>query len=192
MALRIYLRKNEKNDKVGTLNNWYAFVDNQPPIGIEDLAELIKEHNVGFSKGSIIGILRDMVSVIRRLVLNGQPVKIDDLAIFKAHIENNGGWSDLQDVSLHVGGDDDNIRALRLVAQATGDFTRAELTKEAHLVLDRQSQQMISAANNAPNAPQDGGGTTQPDNGDDDSSSDNGSGIDPVNPGGGGSYGNDD
>lgn len=145
MSLRIYINKNE-NDKVGVVGNYYARVDNNPPIGIDELAEQIKEHNIGFSKGSIIGILKDMVSIIRHDVLMGQPVKIDDLAIFKASVENKGGWADLQDVNLHIGGKDDNIQAVKLVAQATGDFTRAELSKDGKLVLDRESARMVAAA----------------------------------------------
>lgn len=151
MALRLYIRQNETNDKVGTVGNYYAHVDNLPPIGIEELAELIKEHNIGFSRGSIVGILKDMVSIIRSQVLSGQPVKIDNLAIFKASVENKGGWADLKDVSLRIGGDSDNIQAIRLLAQATGDFTRAELSKDGRLVLDRQSQQMVTSAGGNPN-----------------------------------------
>lgn len=157
--LRIYISQNE-NEKVGAVGNYYARVDNLPPIGIDDLAELIKEHNIGFSKGSIVGILKDMVSIIRRQVLNGQPVKIDDLAIFKASVENRGGWPELKDVSLRIGGKDDNIHAIRLVAQATGDFTKSELSKEGRLVLDRQSAAMVAAAGGNP----DGSDTTDPTN----------------------------
>ena len=149
MALRIYLSQNE-NEKVGVVGNYYARVDNMPPIGIDELAELIKEHNVGFSKGSIVGILKDMVSIIRHEVLSGQPVKIDDLAIIKASVENRGGWADLKDVSLRIGGEKDNIQAIRLVAQATGDFTKAELSKDGRLVLDRESQRMVQAAGGNP------------------------------------------
>lgn len=156
MALRIYLSQNETNEHVGTVGNYYARVDNNPPIDIDELAELIKEHNIGFSKGSIVGILKDMVTIVRRQVLNGQPVKIDNLAIFKASIENKGGWPTLKDVNLHIGGENDNIRDIHLLAQATGDFTRSELSKEVKLVLDRQSQQMVSAAGGNP----DGSGTT--------------------------------
>lgn len=163
MALRCYLTQNENNDKVGVLGNWYLRIDNMPPIGIDELADLIKEHNIGFSRGSIVGILRDMVTIIRRQVLNGQPVKIEDLAIFKASVENKGGWADLKDVSLRIGGEKDNVQAIHLLAQATGDFTRTELSKEARLVLDRQSQQLVSAAGGNPNG--DNG------NDDDDSSS---------------------
>ena len=151
MALRIYLSKNE-NEKVGVVGNYYARVDNLPPIGINELAALIKEHNVGFSEGSIVGILRDMVKIIRSQVLSGQPVKIDGLAIFKASVENCGGWADLKDVSLRIGGDKDNIQAIRLLAQATGDFTKAELSKDGRLVLDRESQRMVAAVGGNPDA----------------------------------------
>ena len=156
MALRIYLSQNE-NDKVGVVGNYYARVDNLPPIGIDELADLIKEANIGFSKGSIVGILKDMVTIIRRQVLSGQPVKIDDLAIFKASVENKGGWSDLKDVSLRIGGDKDNIQAIRLLAQATGDFTKSELSKDGRLVLDRQSAALVAAAGGDP----EGEGTTE-------------------------------
>ena len=183
MALRIFIRQNENNDKVGVLNNYYAYVDNLPPIDIDQLAGLIKEHNIGFSKGSIVGILKDMVAIIRRQVLNGQPVKIDDLAIFKANVENCGGWTSLKDVSLRIGGERDNIRAIHLVAQATGDFTRAELSKEAKLVLDRQSQQMVTAAGGNP----DGDGSGDDSSGDGDGGGENipGGGGEQI-PGGGG------
>lgn len=165
--LRIYIAQNE-NEKVGTVGNYYARVDNLPPIGIDHLADLIKEHNIGFSKGSIVGILKDMVSIIRRQVLNGQPVKIDDLAIFKASVENRGGWSDLKDVSLRIGGEKDNIHALRLVAQATGDFTKSELSKEGRLVLDRQSAALVRAAGGNPDgdsSDSSGNGDTQENDG---------------------------
>ena len=160
MALRIYISQNENNDKVGTVGNYYARVDNMPPIGISELAKLIKEHNIGFSEGSIVGILTDMVDIIRSQLLMGQPVKLENLAIFKASVENKGGWADLKDVSLRIGGDKDNIQAIRLVAQATGDFTKAELSKDGKLVLDRESQRKVQAAGGNPDTTSDdqGGG----------------------------------
>lgn len=149
MALRIYISQNE-NEKVGVVGNYYARVDNMPPIGITELARLIKEHNIGFSEGSIVGILTDMVDIIRGQLLMGQPVKLDNLAIFKASVENKGGWSDLKDVSLRIGGEKDNIQAIRLVATATGDFTKAELSKDGKLVLDRESARLVAAAGGDP------------------------------------------
>lgn len=160
MALRIYISQNE-NEKVGVLGNWYARVDNLPPIGIDELADLVKEHNIGFSKGSIKGILEDAVAIIRGQLLMGQPVKLDNLAIFKASVENRGGWSDLKDVSLRIGGEKDNIQAIRLVAQATGDFTKAELSKDGKLVLDREAARLVSDAGGDPDGSGDGNGGSQ-------------------------------
>ena len=187
MALRVYVSQNE-NEKVGTVGNYYARVDNLPPIGIDELADLIKEHNVGFSKGSIVGILKDMVSIIRHEVLSGQPVKIDDLAIIKASVENKGGWADLKDVSLRIGGEKDNIQAIRLVAQATGDFTKQELSKDGRLVLDRESQRKVQAAGGNPDTTSDdqGGGGSGSSTGD--NTGGNGGGSN----GGGGSDDDDD
>lgn len=180
MALKVYITQNE-NEKVGTNGNWYARVDNMPPIGINELADLVKAHNIGFSKGSIKGILEDAVAIIRGQVLMGQPVKLDNLAIFKASVENKGGWPTLADVNLHIGGEKDNIQAIRLLAQATGDFTRAELSKDGKLVLDRESQRLVSAAGGNPDAtPTDS--SDSPSDSSDSSSDDAGEG--PINPGG--------
>lgn len=167
MALRTYLSQNESNDKVGVVGNWYLRADNNPPITLTDVAKLIKEHNIGVSEGTIIGVLTDFVNVVRTQVLNGQPVKIDGLAIFKASIENRGGWSNLKDVSLHIGGENDNVQSIRLLAQATGDFTRVELSKDGKLVLDRASARLVKAAGGTveddtttDTTDQQGGGTT--------------------------------
>ena len=54
MALQIYISQNE-NDKVGVVGNYYARVNNSKPIGIEELAALIHEHNIGQSTGTIYG-----------------------------------------------------------------------------------------------------------------------------------------
>ena len=172
MALRVYLSQNESNDKVGVVGNWYLRADNNPPIGLTDVAKLIKEHNIGASEGTIIGVLTDLVNVVRTQVINGQPVKIDGLAIFKASIENKGGWADLKDVSLHIGGETDNVQAIRLLAQATGDFTRAELSKDGKLVLDRASAKLVKDAGGSVDGDDNGGGETG--GGDDTGGGDNG------------------
>ena len=174
MALRVYLSQNESNDKVGVVGNWYLRADNMPPIGLTDVAKLIKLHNIGVSEGTIIGVLTDLVDVVRTQVINGQPVKIDGLAIFKASIENKGGWADLKDVSLHIGGETDNVQAIRLLAQATGDFTRAELSKDGKLVLDRASAKLVKDAGGTVDGDDNGGDDTPSGGGGDNGGGDNG------------------
>lgn len=148
MAVKAYLSKNN-NKYSAAYGKYYAYADNETPITLEELADHMSHHNTPFSKGTIIGILKDMVSCIRELNLGGQPVKIDGLAIFSTHIENKGGWASLADVNLSIGGEDDNIRALRLCAQATGEFTRAELTKYGSVLLNREWRQKVADAKKA-------------------------------------------
>lgn len=148
MAVKIYLSKNNNQYSTG-YGKLYAYADNETPITLEGLADHMSHHNTPFTKGTIVGILKDMVGCIRELNLNGQPVKIDGLAIFSTHIENKGGWRNLEDVSLSIGGTGDNIQALRLCAQATGEFTKAELTKYGTVLLNREWRQKVQEAKKA-------------------------------------------
>lgn len=148
MSVKVYLSKNNITGSKG-YGKFYAYADNETPIDLVGLANHMAHHNTPFSEGTIIGILRDMVKCIRELNLGGQPVKIDGLAIFSTHIENKGGWPTLADVSLSMGGESDNIRALRLCAQATGEFTKAELTKYGTVLLNREWRERVQAAKHA-------------------------------------------
>ena len=148
MSVKTYLRKNLTEGSKG-YGRYYAYADNETPMTLEGLADHMSHHNTPFSKGTIIGILKDMVSCIRELNLSGQPVKIDGLAIFSTHIENKGGWATLADVNLSMGGERDNIQALRLCAQATGEFTKAELTKYGTVALNRNWREQVQAAKKA-------------------------------------------
>ena len=165
MAVKIYLSQNTKQDSE-QYGRYYAYADNEKPITLDGLADHMAEHNTPFSSGTITGILKDACKCIRHLILAGQPVKLDGLAIFSAHIENKGGWANLEDVNLSMGGTTDNIQALRLCAQATGEFTKAELTDAGTVSLNREWRKKVQEAKKAvgqaddtdPDTPTDGDG----------------------------------
>lgn len=145
MSLKVYLRQNNQKDSA-TYGRYYAFADNESPIDLVGLARHMADHNTPFSQGTIIGILRDMVNCIRELNLSGQPVKIDNLAIFSAHVENKKGWAALKDVELSIGNQASVIQSIRQCAQATGDFTKKELTKYGSLTLNREWRDKVADA----------------------------------------------
>ena len=149
MAVKVYLTQN-KNGESSAFGKWYAYADNEKPIDLVGLAHHMSQHNTPFTEGTIIGILRDMVSCIRELNLNGQPVKIDNLAIFSAHIENKRGWTSIADVDLTVGNENSVIQAIRQCAQATGDFTKQEMTKYGTVQLNREWRLKVQAAKQTP------------------------------------------
>ncbi len=107
---------------------WYGTVRHEEPMMVlDDLSKHMSEHNSPYSKGLIKGILTDMVSCIKEMVLVGRKVKIDDLAIFSLKVKSKGEkdpkqWTVAKDIT--------NVH---LSSRATGEFSIDNL-KEATLV----------------------------------------------------------
>ena len=110
-----------------------------------------------FSEGSITGILIDFVKCVREMVLMGNTVKIDNLAIFKATVEANG-LETLYDAEndkvaqASIGNLTEGaktgpaVKVIKLLAQSTGDFTRDELKKDVKLSWTDKTKAEIAAA----------------------------------------------
>jgi hypothetical protein len=122
MAIQIEEYKNT-NTASKTYGQYYGRTVDNTPITLDELVNHMANHNTPYSPGCIKGVLTDMVKCIRHLLLEGINVKVDNLAIFKAHIESSGA-STLLAYDLGT-----NVKSIKLVAQAIGDFTRSELTK---------------------------------------------------------------
>ena len=124
--LKVNFYKNKRqNDK--NFGKVYVRAENATPIGINELAQHMAEHSTPFSPGAIKGIINDMVICIRELMLMGQPVKLDDLAIFKASVESKPA-NDAETFDLKS-----NVKNVKLLAIATGRVTREELSDDAFL-----------------------------------------------------------
>ena len=70
---------------------WYARPVINETLDIEALAKHMSKHNTPFSPGVIKGVLADMVTCIKELILDGKNVKLDDLAIFSVGIVSDHG-----------------------------------------------------------------------------------------------------
>ena len=124
----LYVLKQNKNRKSPAFGKWFAFPVIEETIDLDALAEHMSNHNTPYSKGAIKGMLTDMVSCIKELLLEGKNVKIADLAIFSLGIKNNGGAvsEDVFTVSKH-------IKGVKLRARATGELIAKSLNLEATL-----------------------------------------------------------
>lgn len=124
----LYVLKQNKNSKSAAFGKWFAFPVIEETIDLDALAEHMSNHNTPYSKGAIKGMLTDMVSCIKELLLEGKNVKIADLAIFSLGIKNNGGAvsEDVFTVSKH-------IKGVKLRARATGELIAKNLNLEATL-----------------------------------------------------------
>ena len=208
--IELYLSKN-RNETSPSFGKYYPRVSYKQTLNIHEMAVHMAEHNTPFSEGTIEGILRDFVKCVREQTLNGNTVKVDNLAIFKVSVIGNG-CAKLYDadvdkaISASIGTMKKSdktgpaVQSLKLLAQATGEYTRDELNKDGRLSWTDKAEEMIAqakAANgggstntngsgtntNPTNGGGDnGGGTTGGDNGGNSGGGDNGGG---GNPGGG-------
>ena len=171
--LELYISQN-KNTTSEAYGKYYPRVSYKQTMGIHEMAVHMAEHNTPFSEGTIEGILRDFVKCVREQTLNGNTVKVDNLAIFKVSVIGNG-CKELYDADLDktitaaigtIGKNDKTgpaVQSLKLLAQATGEYTREELNKDGKLGWTDKTAAEIAAvkAGSISPAPSEGG---EPDN----------------------------
>ena len=123
--MSIFYRKYQNQSKnTAAYGKWYGrAVTLGKTVELDDLARHMAEHNTPYSAGSIKGVLTDMVTCIRELVLEGKAVKLPDLAIFSAGVQSTGAETSEAFTTQK------NIKSVYMRARATGNFTRDELSK---------------------------------------------------------------
>ena len=107
---------------------WFAKNVVEETIDLDALAEHMSNHNSPYSKGVIKGLLTDMISCIKELLLEGKNVKIDDLAIFSLGIKNKAMADTEEDFTVSK-----NISGVKLKARATGELMSKSLNLDATL-----------------------------------------------------------
>ena len=137
-----YYCKQNKNEKSLTHGKWYAYPKAMSTIDLEGLASHMTEHNTPFSKGTIYGVLCDMVKCIKEQLLAGNNVKIDDLAIFSVGIRNSRGGADSEETFTT----NKNIEGVKLRARATGDLGTTVLNLDASLKKINRSASTTSSS----------------------------------------------
>ena len=173
--IELYLSKVTDSSESEQAGKLYARVSYKQTLDVQAMARHMAEHNTMFSEGSITGILIDFVKCVREQVLNGNTVKIDNLAIFKATVEANA-LETLYDAdadkvaSATIGVLAEGaktgaaVKAVKLLAQSTGEFTRDELKKDAKLAWTDKAKAEIAAAKGGSQSggpSQNGGGGSQ-------------------------------
>ena len=168
------MTENSETEQAGKL---YARVSYKQAMTIQDMARHMAEHNTVFSESSILGVLTDFVKCVRGMVLMGNTVKIENLAIFKATVEANAlevlydAEQDkvaLASIGTLAEGQKTGaaVKTVKLLAQSTGDFTRDELKKDVKLAWTDKTKSEIAAAKGGNAGTESGGSNTNSTNGD--------------------------
>ena len=153
----IKLAKNKNKTIKEAYGKYYARPVVTETIGIDELAEHMASHNTPFSKGAIKGLLTDMVSCVKELVLQNKAVKIDNLAIFSVGIRNKeGAKTEAEFTAVN------NIAGVKLRARATGTLSNANLNTSASV--RRASNVFVASSGSGSGSNVAGGNTTTGDN----------------------------
>ena len=174
--IELYLSKVTESSETEQAGKLYARVSYKQAMTIQDMARHMAEHNTVFSEGSILGVLTDFVKCVREMVLMGNTVKIENLAIFKATVEANAlevlydAEQDkvaLASIGTLAEGQKTGaaVKTVKLLAQSTGDFTRDELKKDVKLAWTDKTKSEIAAAKGGNAGTESGGSNTNQTNG---------------------------
>ena len=154
--IELYLSKVTESSETEMAGKMYARVSYKQTMDLHDMAHHMAEHNTAFSEGLIVGVLTDFVKCVREMVLNGNTVKVGNLAIFKATVESNGlevlydAQSDKVAATIGTLKEGDKtgaaVKTIKLLAQSTGDFTREELKKDVKFSWTDKTKADIAAA----------------------------------------------
>ena len=175
--IELYLSKVTESSETEQAGKLYARVSYKQAMTIQDMARHMAEHNTVFSEGSILGVLTDFVKCVREMVLMGNTVKIENLAIFKATVEANAlevlydaEQDKVATASIGTLAEGQKtgaaVKTIKLLAQSTGDFTRDELKKDVKLAWTDKTKSEIAAAKGGNAGTESGGSNTNPTGGD--------------------------
>lgn len=134
---------------------WLARAVADETLDTRALAEHMAKHNTPYSQGAIHGVLKDMTSCIKELLLDGKNVKLDDLAIFSVGIVSRKGAASADAFTLA-----DNVKGLKLRARATGELSNAQINLEGQL----KEASKYSPDNNGAGGSTPGGGNGEEEN----------------------------
>lgn len=156
--VELNIRKNS-NQYSAQFGKYYVYTEGKKMLSIHDMALHMAEHNTPFSVGTIEGILRDFVNCTREQCLAGNTVKVENLAIFSASVTSNpltlvagskvqatvGALPEKKKLQADPTLAQPAVKTMKLLARATGDFTRDELNKDGELRFTKAAKAIIDA-----------------------------------------------
>lgn len=137
-------------DVTSRKKNWYVRPVRRETLGIREMAKHMEAHNTPFTAGTIEGLLTDFVKCIREQVLNGNSVKIDDLAIFKLSVESQP-YADVGALDPATGCFEARpvvgsaVKSVRLLATPTGSVMKAPLNHDVRMEWSPEAEAMMEA-----------------------------------------------
>ena len=89
IAFPVNLRKNKNQYNPG-YGNYYAEADSKEPLNLKGFAKHLSDHGKLVDYPMAVLVLQNIVSCLKELAVQGQPVKLDGFGTFTPTIESDG------------------------------------------------------------------------------------------------------
>ena len=101
---------------------WYATVVTDREMNFEEFVDHISSHNSPYSRGTVHGVMMDMLDCLKELILDGKSVRLGDLGLFSIGMSSHGKVS-RDKVSAA------SVEGIHLLVKNTKTWSNSELKK---------------------------------------------------------------
>ena len=132
---------------------WYATVVTDREMNFEEFVDHISSHNSPYSRGTVHGVMMDMLDCLKELILDGKSVRLGDLGLFSIGMSSRGEVSRDKVTSA-------SVQDIHLLVKNTTTWSNSELKKLCKITAyDARGGEEDGGAENTPGGGTDGGGT---------------------------------
>ncbi len=101
---------------------WYATVVTDREMNFEEFVDHISSHNSPYSRGTVHGVMMDMLDCLKELILDGKSVRLGDLGLFSIGMKSHGELT-RDKVSAA------SVEDIHLIVRNTRSWSNSELKK---------------------------------------------------------------
>ena len=128
---------------------WYATVVTDREMSFEEFVDHISSHNSPYSRGTVHGVMMDMLDCMKELILDGKSVRLGDLGLFSIGMSSRGEVSRDKVTSA-------SVQDIHLLVKNTKNWSNSELKKLCKIsAYDARGGEETGGESNTP-----GGGNT--------------------------------
>ena len=131
----------------------YATVVTDREMNFEEFVDHISSHNSPYSRGTVHGVMMDMLDCLKELILDGKSVRLGDLGLFSIGMSSRGEVSRDKVTSA-------SVQDIHLLVKNTKNWSNSELKKLCKITAyDARGGEEDGGAENTPGGGTNGGGS---------------------------------
>mgnify|MGYP002764032088 CR=1 FL=1 len=158
---------------------WYATVVTDREMNFEEFVDHISSHNSPYSRGTVHGVMMDMLDCLKELILDGKSVRLGDLGLFSIGMKSHGELT-RDKVSAA------SVEDIHLILRNTRSWSNSELKKLCKITAyDSYGAEGADGGGTNPGGGTSGGNTSQGGSGTQGGGTSGGTGSENTGQGGG-------